>query len=515
AANLVCRIPGLPDKALNLTNNEQVSFLLRRDMQDVVANQVKEHALVNGGWQPLEPGEEQQKLDGEQQFPMFPVTYQEFEDRSRRMFAGLVPVGGREAYLNARRQPVSADTENPTLGDDDRIEQLLTVLEMEVLVPWHNINLLWSQEDASLQDSFAATSSTSERRELRDTIHLVRDKLQTASWYVLLDLAYYLRDNLLGIWNRIDADPDAAVPIGRPGRELIQALQGARFRPETRTSDSYLTLGVFRDKLQGRTVRSSDTSMAQALKEVYAAREDLESATADYVEGGSGWPSTKFLLCGRDSLNLVDSLRGLVFDALQEEPPEATKLIPLLPLLKEVVETADESDVDNDQFVIRCVFERPNCPPSLRPTVVSQPSEPFTMASYFDPDAPARPIRIPLPVDTSPAGLRKFSKNTMFVLSDTLACQVERARGLGFGDLVRSVLPWPLHKNLDTSAGDCVDGKLEMGKLCTLSIPIITICALILLIIIVSLLDIIFKWVPYLMFCLPIPGLKAKGSGST
>jgi hypothetical protein len=46
--------------------------------------------------------------------------------------------------------------------------------------------------------------------------------------------------------------------------------------------------------------------------------------------------------------------------------------------------------------------------------------------------------------------------------------------------------------------------------LCTLSIPIITICALILLIIIVLLLDIIFKWIPYLIFCLPLPGLKAK-----
>jgi hypothetical protein len=46
--------------------------------------------------------------------------------------------------------------------------------------------------------------------------------------------------------------------------------------------------------------------------------------------------------------------------------------------------------------------------------------------------------------------------------------------------------------------------------ICSLSIPIITICALLLLMIIVFLLDIIFRWVPFLIFCFPIPKLKAK-----
>jgi hypothetical protein len=143
--------------------------------------------------------------------------------------------------------------------------------------------------------------------------------------------------------------------------------------------------------------------------------------------------------------------------------------------------------------------------------VVSEASEVFQMASYYDPDAPARPIRIPLPVDTTPAGLRKFAKNTMFIMSDTLACQVGRARSLSFGDLVRSVLPWPFHKDLpDSNVAGCESGAGTFGMICTLSIPIITLCALILLIIIVFLLDVIFKWVPYLIFCLPLPGLKAK-----
>ena len=116
-----------------------------------------------------------------------------------------------------------------------------------------------------------------------------------------------------------------------------------------------------------------------------------------------------------------------------------------------------------------------------------------------------------MPVDTSPAGLRKFAKNTAFVLSDSLGCQIEKTQSITFGDLVLSVLPWPFRKKLNASKPACASsGRLDIGKICTLSIPIITICALILLIIIVKLLDIIFHWVPYLIFCLPLPGLKSK-----
>jgi hypothetical protein len=46
--------------------------------------------------------------------------------------------------------------------------------------------------------------------------------------------------------------------------------------------------------------------------------------------------------------------------------------------------------------------------------------------------------------------------------------------------------------------------------ICSLSIPIITICALILLMMIVLVLDVIFKWIPWFIVCFPLPGFKAK-----
>jgi len=93
-----------------------------------------------------------------------------------------------------------------------------------------------------------------------------------------------------------------------------------------------------------------------------------------------------------------------------------------------------------------------------------------------------------------------------------LCGQVQRAKGLGLVDLVRSVLPFPLHKDLDVgdmqACSKANGDSLQLGMICSLSIPIITLCALILLLIMVSLLDIIFRWMPWFAVCFPI--LKRK-----
>jgi len=143
--------------------------------------------------------------------------------------------------------------------------------------------------------------------------------------------------------------------------------------------------------------------------------------------------------------------------------------------------------------------------------VISERSAPFELAGFFDPEAPLRPIRIALPFDTTPGGLRKYGKNSAFIVSDLLCGQMKRVRGLGFGDLVLSVLPWPFHKSLDVSEGGaCNANGNSFGMICSLSIPIITIVAFVLLIVIAALLDLVFRWMPFLIACFPVPGLKGK-----
>jgi hypothetical protein len=144
------------------------------------------------------------------------------------------------------------------------------------------------------------------------------------------------------------------------------------------------------------------------------------------------------------------------------------------------------------RYVIRCVYQRPQCGP-LHEDVVSDPSDDFAIAAHFDFDAPQRRIAISLPIDTSPAGLRKFPKNVAFMLSDQLKQQMGRLKDL---------------KSM--TDGDFDNPGLDIGMVCSFSIPIITICALFVLIIFVMLLNIVFWWLPLLRICLPL-GLS-KGS---
>jgi hypothetical protein len=117
-----------------------------------------------------------------------------------------------------------------------------------------------------------------------------------------------------------------------------------------------------------------------------------------------------------------------------------------------------------------------------------------------------------LPFDISPAGLRKYNRSATLMVSDLLCGQLKKIRQLTLGDLVLSVLPWPFHKDLPdvSTTKPCGDGSGAFGMFCSLSIPIVTLAALILLLIIVALFDLFFRWLPLLFVCFPIPGLKGK-----
>jgi hypothetical protein len=51
-------------------------------------------------------------------------------------------------------------------------------------------------------------------------------------------------------------------------------------------------------------------------------------------------------------------------------------------------------------------------------------------------------------------------------------------------------------------------GELGIGWLCSFSIPVITLCAFILLNVVLSLLNLVFFWLPLVKICLPVPKKK-------
>lgn len=142
-------------------------------------------------------------------------------------------------------------------------------------------------------------------------------------------------------------------------------------------------------------------------------------------------------------------------------------------------------------FTLRCVYERPCDAPFPPRRWISHPTVSFQMAAFFDTEAPARPIRIELPTDTSLAAMRKFQKGVGFVISNSLRNKMEMIVGK--------------EKTLLKDGAVNGEGGWSLGMICSLSIPIITICAFILLFILVFVLNIIFWWIPLFRICLPIP----------
>ena len=387
------------------------------------------------------------------------------------------------------------------------------------------------------------------------SLRAAREQIQTGSWYILLDFAAYLQTNFRDtVWQAVLNGSPSVLAAGTPQRALYDALVSttlAGWRRDELLNELTYPAPV-KSPYKKEDVR---TTLAAALKSIAAAPAGpadptnealLEAAATSYdrfpADGkpDPNWPRFLFpfahpeydkekgptnnppdvelgplpavTIAGADKLSKldqaikkIDAFAALVEAALPSAPPAPGVRAPVPLAAQRVMDTRE------GYFRLRCVYERPLCGPIDKP-VVSAPTREFQFAAFFDPDAPARPIRIGLPIDTSPAGLRKFDKNTAFMMSDMLCGQVQRMKGLTLGDLVRSVLPWPLHKDLSVpDGGSCKeDGGLQVGMICSLSIPIVTICALLLLMIIVSLLDFIFRWIPYFLICFPLPGFGAK-----
>jgi hypothetical protein len=502
-ASLVCQVPGLPDRAVDMAKQERATFVVRRLLPKPGVTRptadparADEYAYVIGDagatWQPMTSGGTALAA-GEEQLPLSPATYRAHEGRTRRLLAGLVPAARRDAYLGAApgNDPSSAPVTSPT---DPR----LTMLQKQVSEPWRQVIARAKGIEALLgkaRDESPAPSQGEREQTRKDG----REQIQTASWYVLLDLARFLEEHLPKVWAFVSG---AAPQLSPSEAALARAI----------VSSTY-------------TRDNSVRTMQSALTAIRARESQLERVTEPYTERSAAWPPELFALAtirstehlspriGDVSPSPIESFTGLTpgtLEALVQAALPAAASAPLPGLAAAARPLLAPSDPG--WFVIRCVYERPHCGP-LAPPLVSEPSDVFQLAGFFDPDAPARPIRIGLPLDVSPAGLRKFDKNTAFVVSDTLCGHIQRIKGLTLGDLVRSVLPWPLHKDLPVSAGGpCADARGSLGMMLSLSLPILTICALMLVMIIVQLLDIVFRWAPYFMITFPVPGLRSKES---
>jgi hypothetical protein len=555
SACLTCRTVGLPDRKVDAGKQERVSFVVRRLLSPPngqAGAAAVECAWVKGqtaySWQPVDPTglKGNARLpDDEERLPLFPATFQDDDQRTRRVFAGLIPVGKREAYLAGQVAAPGANGQASNGGSPPAITELTAreiLLRKQVLEPW---KALISQMSAAHSANATKVDQGGNNRptlnESATLLQAARERAQPLSWLILLDFAKFLSQYLPDVWRGVQGKP-ANLATGSQQQRLLDVLTNTKV--EAALSSALLAGSAIPYVAQSLAEALKTTEQWDAVPAAPGSNQQpgskLDAVTTPYTRDklDPAWPNFLFPLAdpehpeaapipdpgpfsglsaeeqtladadkdAKDATPNVDLLGVLVLLALAESDPTTSLPQPDIP-----VAALPAADPLNGLFQIRCVYEQPACGP-VQPEVVSDPTEPFEMAGFFDPDAPARPIRIGLPIDTTPAGLRKFDKNTAFIMSDVLCGQVKRAQGMTFGDLVLSVLPWPFHQDLPSGDGQpCKDsGGAQIGMICSLSIPIITICALILLMIMVTLFDIIFSWIPFFMICFPLPGFKAK-----
>jgi hypothetical protein len=128
---------------------------------------------------------------------------------------------------------------------------------------------------------------------------------------------------------------------------------------------------------------------------------------------------------------------------------------------------------------------REGCPPR---TIWTDASEPFEIIPWHE-SSPVPPTKVELP-EINRETLKKLRPNVAVKIPPSLQKLMD---GLGLDKLM---------------AGSVPRGQGEFGMICGFSIPIITLCAFIVLMIFLTLLDIIFWWLPYIRICIPYPKTK-------
>ncbi|MFN3303891.1 MAG: hypothetical protein ACK44A_09245 [Roseateles sp.] len=524
AAHLVCELPGLPTRTT--AGGDKSGMLLRRLLQGG-----GEAAFVKAPGQPgrwhavADPG---RPLPGEEWLPVFPLAYTAPGGQPRRLLAGLVPAARHDDFRFATLAPPTP----PGLADT-----LKASARMKLIAPWQGL----IERARAARDATAAEltnkpwDSSGQADASAATLARLNDQLQEASWRQLQDMEEWLAATLPQVHAGLVTGTASATQAQALLNRLSEAVWGAAERAAV---DSALSLDV---RVLAKTAA---VNLREALREIGKPGVGAAlDATEQAFPAGTGWAPFSFPLAvataagpslagpfnpwptvgagdNGDPQDVANRRLETLYNAVAAAIDEAVatgKVGAAQPQAPDAARLAAElqatlaADTGPPRYVLRFVHQRCDCGP-LHPAVMSERSEVFELAGFFDVDAPLRPLRIALPFDTSPGGLRKYGKNSAFIMSDLLCGQMKRVRRLGFGDLVLSVLPWPFHKDLSVpDAGPCGgSGASSFGTICSLSIPIITIVAFVLLIVIATLLDLIFRWLPFLMVCFPVPGLKGK-----
>lgn len=142
---------------------------------------------------------------------------------------------------------------------------------------------------------------------------------------------------------------------------------------------------------------------------------------------------------------------------------------------------------DADRYAVR-PFLRVRCADGCPPRLVwGGESEPFRILPWWENDGPAARIALPNITD-----FKKAKPNVAFEVPPNIA----------------NLLQGDMKKLKD---GEGATGGLGLAWICSFSLPIITLCAFIVLSIFLSLFDLIFRWLAFIKICIPVPKRSEGG----
>jgi hypothetical protein len=162
--------------------------------------------------------------------------------------------------------------------------------------------------------------------------------------------------------------------------------------------------------------------------------------------------------------------------------------------LNEVAGRPGRFDDPGRQYRLRA-FIRLKCEEGCPPVLVwSDYSEPFTIVPWYE-SSDAPPTQVALP-EITPNFLKNLKPNVSFVVPESLF------------NMLNKNSPADLINGNAAQAG----AQLALDWICSFNIPIITICAFIVLNIFLQLFDIVFHWLLFIKICLPFPKTSQGGS---
>ncbi|MFL5589405.1 MAG: hypothetical protein ACJ8DI_17380 [Ktedonobacteraceae bacterium] len=505
--SLVCRHLGLPDHTVDRKNKEKVSFVLRQMLQINGQGPLIEHGWVDKGpgkgWHPILNSkgdfDSLALLPDEERLPMHPVKVQpqpiasvspSFKDLraitvkpkdQRTAYHGYIPVAKREKYLapvtNAA-QLIQDEIMKPAGQGQTPTDPRLDEVGTRVIGAWFQLFVGFLDPDLNKHppSKFDAQPDPT------------RPTVEDLSLFIIVDLGDFLQNNMPEVFKALIAGPSANLPTDgtyTSRQALLTELGGitvtfyqngvAGLRHTITLDTAIANLRNFLNLAHGQGDEPAD------LYNLSPGNTSINNPT--YLAPPPPYPATPPF----PAPAVPGRLFNLFKDALAEDRSHKTTWLKVPPEFTDLIKNDPETGA---AYFLRLVYEHDPCVP-----VLSDPSVPFAFAKCFDPDAPARPIRIELP-SIKPKDLRKYKRGVGLQFSPEL------------NNLIGRVNAEMLQKGpLSPMPADAA-GSLGVAFICTFSISITFLVALIVMFIFLILFNIIFWWLPFIRICFPIPTRK-------